>query len=258
MKQISLFVRRRRLKRGVRRLVVYGTIMGVVGILMIVFSIVLLKTKKYQYLSSFGTRSKEDQEKLLENGLPRKQVILVLWTSVLLLLLLIPVLLSVPGAFPFQLLIYLVSLLGGLTYLSRYEVEEKRKRAFLINGGITTVTMIIAGSVFFIGAQTHDLLIHDDSIEITGPYGSEWPITELVSVEKIKERPSMTRLNGIGTLDVSKGHFRRQHDRERVLVFKEGTESDYLHLQFQDQEIYVNAPSNKQLDEWYEAINSRR
>ncbi|GAF23005.1 hypothetical protein JCM19047_2793 [Bacillus sp. JCM 19047] len=239
-------------------IVVYGTIIGVIGILMIVFSLVILKTKKYQYLSGFATRSKEEQEQLIKKDLPRKQATLMLWTSVLLLLLLIPVLFSVPGALPFQLLVYLISLLGGLTYLSRYELEGKRKRAYIVNGGIATITVGIVGSVFFLGAQAHDFVIHEDSIEITGPYGSKWPIAELDNVEKIEERPSMTRLNGIGTPDVSKGHFRRQYDRERVLVFRKGTESDYLHLQFQDQEIYVNAPSNEQLDEWYEALNSRR
>ncbi len=242
----------------VKMLIVYGVIIGLMSVCMIVSSLLMLKYDYYDFVSNFGMRKQNEQKQLLENGWPQKHAKLMVGLGSVLLVFLIPVLLAIQYAMTLQWLVFIMVLFGGTTYLSRYEVKEKRNRSYFLNGGIGFVLMVIFVSFTVRGMYPHDFHVNEDTFEITGAYGSEWPIEEVVDVQIIKERPSMVRINGIGTPTVSKGYHRQTSDNETVLLFTKGDKSDYLYIEVDDQDIYLNASNNHVLEKWYEDLTSQR
>jgi hypothetical protein len=177
-------------------------------ILFFILGWAILKKKAYWLISGFATIPKEDQEILITNGLPQRTGKLLIATAVGLFLLLPLAFTSFKYAIEVQFGFMILFLLGGLIYLSKYEVPHKRKRSYVIS---TSLFIVVIGSLSylsFLGYQDYRFIIKNDSVEITGIYGDEWKFEEIKKVELLEKMPKVTsKQNGFGTASMAKGVF---------------------------------------------------
>ncbi|MGM0827542.1 MAG: DUF3784 domain-containing protein [Bacillota bacterium] len=101
---------------------------GIQLIVIVLFSILgwaIRAKRNYWLISGFVTRSMTEQVELIKNAYPQKTGSLLIYTAVGMLILLPLAFTSFPYVTEVQFGFMLVFLMGGLIYLSKFEVQAK-------------------------------------------------------------------------------------------------------------------------------------
>ncbi|MEA3322384.1 MAG: DUF3784 domain-containing protein [Bacillota bacterium] len=225
--------------------------------LVLIFLIIgwaILQKEAYGLISSFRSRSKEEQEELIQNGLPQKTGKLLILTALVLLILLPLLFTPFPYALEVQIGVMVVLLLGGIIYLSKYEIPQKRKQSYIISVSVAVITFGILFVVFYLGFQEAELTMNEKSFEISGVYGDEWNYEEITQVELLEEMPEvLIRTNGYGMQSISKGHFKVK-DFGSSLLFIYKNHSPYLLINTFDDTIFINSKDAEKTKDWYHQL----
>lgn len=88
---------------------------------------VVRKKKGYWLISGFSSRPKEEQEELIRNGYPQRIGGLLIITAIGMLIFLPLMFTSFKYAMEVQFGFMIIFLMGGMIYLTKYEVPKKRK-----------------------------------------------------------------------------------------------------------------------------------
>lgn len=212
------------------------------------------KKKAYWLISSFNTRSKEEQEQLIQNGLPQKTGTLMYIIGFGMLLLLPLLFTPFKYAMEVQFGFMLVVIMGGLINLSKYEIPKKRKLSYIISISLTLFLLLFVGGIGYLGYQDFHLRIKEESFEISGVYGDEWGFDEIEEIELMEEMPEVTaRTNGFGMSGVSKGYFRVK-DYGKSLLFIEHGKAPYLYIKLNDKQVFINSSDSQETENWYKQL----
>ncbi|WP_404461463.1 DUF3784 domain-containing protein [Sutcliffiella horikoshii] len=211
----------------------------------------IVKKEAYGLISSFRSRPKEEQEELIQNGYPQKTGKLLIGTAIVLLIMLPLLFTSFPYAMEVQIGVMVVLLLGGFIYLSKYEVQKKRKKSYIISTSIAVVTFSFLFVVSYLGFQEAELTLKENSFEISGVYGDEWRFEDITQVDLVEEMPEvLLRTNGYGMQSISKGHFKVKDYGSSLLFIYKG-HSPYLLIKTNDDTIFINAKDAEKTKDWY-------
>lgn len=111
---------------------------------------------------------------------------------------------------------------------------------------ITIIIYTIAASIAFvvvvlaIANKPAKIEVEDGVLQISGTYGRDIPLDNIVAMEVLDEMPEMAmRINGSSFNKKSKGHFLTMDDEE-CLLFVTYNGGPYLKLRTADQLIYLN------------------
>jgi hypothetical protein len=218
------------------------------------FSWAIVKKQWYWLISNFNGKSKEEQQRLIENGYPQRVGKLMFSTAVGMIILLPLSFIRFEYSIDVQFGFMIVFLLGGLIYLSKYELNEKRNRSYIISSIIGIGTVGFIGGLFYLGYQDFELKGHENSFDITGMYGDEWSYSEIKRVELLEEMPEVVlRQNGFGLATMSKGQFKVQSYRSSLLFIHKDS-SPYLFIETNSKKIFMNSKNPEQTKEWYEIL----
>jgi hypothetical protein len=229
----------------------------IVAIVFLFLGLFVRKKKLYSLISGFATRPKEEQDQLIKNGYPQKVAGLMMVTGVGMLLLLPLSFTSFIYATEVQFGFMMILLLGGLVYLSRYEVARKQKRSYLVSSIIAIVVIGGIGAISLFSYQGYELINNDERFEITGMYGDEWVYEDIISIELMEEMPEVTvRTNGVGLPTLSKGHFKVK-DYGSSLLFIQNHSSPYIYIELKEKKIFINDKDPEQTRAWYETLSEK-
>ncbi|MCM3766796.1 DUF3784 domain-containing protein [Neobacillus niacini] len=217
----------------------------------------MLQREAYWLISGFSTRPKEEQEELIANGFPQRTGKLMIATAVGMVLLMPLYWTSFAYTFEVQFGFMMVFLMGGLIYLSKYEVPKKRKRSYIISTSLFVVVIGALGVLEYIAYQDYELIARGQSFEITGVYGDEWPYQEVTKVELLDEMPEVTlKQDGFGMSTIAKGRFKVK-DYGSCLLFIRKETSPILYIEMGKKKIFINAKTSEQTLEWYEELKTK-
>jgi len=142
-------------------------------------------------------------------------------------------------------------LLGGLIYLSKYEVKSKRKRSYIISSVLAIVIIGFISVISYLGYQDFELETSQESFEITGMYGDVWSYEEIKSVELLDDMPEVTwKQNGFGLSTMAKGQFKVKDYGSSLLFIHKGS-SPYLYIELEGKKIFINSKNPEQTKKWY-------
>lgn len=217
----------------------------------------MLRREAYWLLSGFATRPKEEQEELIANGFPQRTGKLMIATAVGMLLLMPLYWTSISYTFEIQFGFMIVFLLGGLIYLSKYEVPKKRKRSYIISTSLFVIVIAALGVLEYIAYKDYELIAREQYFEITGVYGDEWSYQDIKQVELLDEMPEVTfKQDGFGMSTIAKGRFKVK-DYGSSLLFIRGDASPCIFIETSKKKIFINAKTSKQTVEWYEELKTK-
>jgi hypothetical protein len=208
----------------------------------------------YWLISGYASRPNEEQQLLIENGYPQKTGTLMIYTAIGMLILLPLSFTSFTYTVEVQFGFMLLFLLGGLIYLSKYEVPKKRKRSYIISTSLLVGMSIFIGVLMFLGYQDYQLLTKKASFEITGLYGDQWSYEEIVQVELLDEMPEVTwKENGFGLAKMAKGFFTVKDYGSSLLFIKKDL-PPYLYIELKGEKIFINSSDSKETLGWYKDL----
>lgn len=211
--------------------------------------------KAYWLISGFATRKKEEQQQLIENGLPQKTGSLLMGTAVGMIFLLPLHFMNITYVIEIQFGFMLISLLGGFIYLSKYEVPKKRKRSYIISSLLFVIVNSLIIVLFYVGYQDYTIVAKNASFEITGVYGDEWQYEDIVKIELMDKMPEVTwKQNGFGMSTMAKGYFKVK-DYGSCLLFLRKDSSPFLYIELKEKKILINGENAEETHKWYEQLS---
>ncbi|NKE06896.1 DUF3784 domain-containing protein [Mesobacillus selenatarsenatis] len=221
------------------------------------FGWAIVKKKWYGLISNFNGRPEDEQQQLIKNGYPQRVGKLMFATALGMALLLPLSFTSFQYSLEVQFGFMMLFLLGGLIYLSKYEIKEKRKRSYIFSSLIAIGTIGFIVGLFFTGYQDFELKDYGDSFEITGMYGEVWDYANIRHVELLEEMPEVTwKENGFGLATLAKGHFKVM-DYGSSLLFIHKDSQPYLFIETEKDKIFINSKNSNETKEWYEILSSK-
>lgn len=226
-------------------------------VLFLFFGWAIVKKEWYWLISNFNGKPKDEQQQLINNGYPQRVGKLMLATAAGMAILLPLSFTSFQYSLEVQFGFMIVFLLGGLIYLSKYEVKEKRKRSYIFSSllAIGTIGFIVA--LFFVGYQDFELKDYEDSFEITGMYGGEWVYADIRYVELLEEMPEVTwKQNGFSLATMAKGIFKVEDYGSSLLFIHKGS-PPYLFIETDNDKIFINSNNPDETEEWYDILSKK-
>ncbi|WP_226677859.1 DUF3784 domain-containing protein [Mesobacillus jeotgali] len=225
--------------------------------LFFIFGWAIVKKEWYWLISNFNGNTKDEQQQLIKNGYPQRVGKLMLATAAGMALLLPLSFTSFQFSLEVQFGFMMVFLLGGLIYLSKYEIKEKRKPSYIFSSLIAIGTIGFIVGLFFTGYQDFELKDYEDSFEITGMYGGEWDYAEIRRVELLEEMPDVTwKQNGFGLATMAKGIFKVKDYGSSLLFIHKGSQP-YLFIVTENDKIFINSKNPDETAEWYGLLSKR-
>ena len=130
-----------------------------------------------------------------------------------------------------------------------------RFNLFRLGGGnqlksASTVTWVITGlSLVFVAVivatsiRPQQITVGEEKVSISGMYGRDIPVSDIVSVELLEKLPSIKmRTNGSSTGNYSKGHFMLENG-EKCMLFVRHKMPPYIEIRTSDNLYYINGSS---------------
>ena len=226
-------------------------------LLFLFFGWAIVKKEWYWLISNFNGRSKDEQQQLINNGYPQRVGKLMVATAVGMVILLPLSFTSFQYTIDVQFGFMMIFLLGGLIYLSKYEIKEKRKRSYIFSTLLAIGTIGFMVGLTLIGYKDFELKNYEDSFEITGMYGGEWDYTEIHNIELLEEMPEVTwKQNGFGLATMAKGQFKVK-DYGSSLLFIHKDSPPYLYIETDNNRIFINSKSPDETKEWYNILSGK-
>lgn len=129
----------------------------------------------------------------------------------------------------------------------------KSAKAAKIAWGFAWVIMVFAALTLALSFRPTRITVGEETIKISGMYGREIPISDIVSVDLLDEMPPIAmRTNGSDTGSQAKGHFRFTNgDKCMLFIHKK---APYIQLRTTEDLYYLNYSDKEKTVELFETL----
>ena len=135
----------------------------------------------------------------------------------------------------------------------RSNKKVKSAKAARIAWGFAWVVMVIAAITLALSFRPTRITVGEETIKISGMYGREIPVSDIVSVDLLDELPPIAmRTNGSDTGNQAKGHFRFKNGEKCMLFIHK--QAPYIQMRTTDNLYYLNLSDKEKTVELFETI----
>ena len=129
----------------------------------------------------------------------------------------------------------------------------KSAKAAKIAWGFAWVIMVFAALTLALSFRPTRITVGEETIKISGMYGREIPISDIVSVDLLDEMPAIAkRTNGSETGNRLKGHFELKNG-EKCLLFVT-RQAPYIELRTTDALYYLNVDGKEETEQLFQQL----
>ncbi len=219
----------------------------------------IVKKKEYSLISGFFNRPEEEQKYLIEQGYIEKFGNVMKQSFFILLAAFLLTLFRVPYGAAVGFSVFTLHILIGIFYITKFEVPQKRKKYRWIIGSISFGTIAFIGGLLGYGYMENEVTITDDTFEISGMYGIEWDIDDIIDVQLLEELPVVEiRTNGISASNLLKGRFRLEDPYGTGTLFVKRNLSPYLYVATEENYLILNRDTRSETEEIYKKLMEKR
>ncbi|MCR5014518.1 MAG: DUF3784 domain-containing protein [Bacteroidales bacterium] len=127
--------------------------------------------------------------------------------------------------------------------------ENTGKLVWVILG----LSLVAVGLIIAMGSRPTKLSVGEETVTISGMYGCDIPIADIVSVKLLDAMPKVAmRTNGSDTGMSRKGHFLLKNGEECMLFIYKG--APYIEMRTVDNLYYLNGKTEEQTMKYYEQL----
>lgn len=129
----------------------------------------------------------------------------------------------------------------------------KSAKAARIAWGFAWVIMVFAALTLALSFRPTRITVGEETIKISGMYGREIPVSDIVSVDLLDEMPPIAmRTNGSDTGKQAKGHFRFSNGEHCMLFIHK--EAPFIQLRTTNELYYLNLSDKEKTLELFETL----
>ena len=140
---------------------------------------------------------------------------------------------------------------GKIPWRSEMASKAASKATWVIIG----LTMVFVAVVIATSSRPQQIAVGEDAVSISGMYGRDIPVSEIVSVELLEKMPSVKmRTNGSSTSKYNKGHFLLSNGEKCMMFIR--NEAPYIELRTTDNLYYLNGANEEETVKLYEQLKS--
>ncbi|HLR14759.1 MAG TPA: DUF3784 domain-containing protein [Bacillota bacterium] len=238
-------------------------LMIVMGITLLVYGTItyfFTVKKNYFLLNGYENRSAEEKEYIQKSGYLEATGKLLMVTFWMLCMSFILGLLPIPLGFEIGMGVFLLTLLGGLFWVQRYEVPKKRTMMRWIIGSIAGPTIIFVLWVAADGFSDNTFEVTKDSLEVTGSYGDTWELSSMQDVKLLDELPEVRlKTNGTNIGGILKGKFRLvdPYGSGYLFIQNKYETSKVLFIQIDDTFLMISRNTDEETLQLYETLTGQ-
>lgn len=143
----------------------------------------------------------------------------------------------------------------------RDETGKNPWRSEMASKAASKATWVIIGlsmafvALIFVLSSRLEVTMGEESVKITGMYGREIPVSEIVSVELLEKLPPMTRTNGSDVGKYMKGHFRLKNGEKCMAYIC--IEPPFIELRTTNDLYYLNTSEKEKTIALFEELKNR-
>lgn len=129
----------------------------------------------------------------------------------------------------------------------------KSAKAARIAWGFAWVIMVLAVLTMALSFRPTRITVGEEAVKISGMYGREIPVTDIISVDLLDEMPPIAmRTNGSDTGNQAKGHFKFKNGEKCMLfIYKE---APYIQLRTTEDLYYLNCSDKEKTINLFETL----
>jgi len=121
---------------------------------------------------------------------------------------------------------------------------------------IVGVSMAFVVVILLLASKPTKIEVGEETVSISGMYGRDIPLSEIVSVELLEEMPSVAiRTNGSSTGKYNKGHFRLKNGESCMMFIR--NKAPYIELRTTDNLYYINGDTEEETIEILSKIKEK-
>ena len=131
----------------------------------------------------------------------------------------------------------------------------KTGKAAKIAWGFAWVVIVFAAITLALSFRPTRITVGEETVKISGLYGREIPIVDIVSVDLLDELPPIAmRTNGSDTGNQAKGHFRFSNGESCMLFIHK--QAPYIQLRTTDELYYLNLSDEEKTVALFETLKN--
>ena len=131
---------------------------------------------------------------------------------------------------------------------------EKAPKIALVTLGLTMAFVVV---IIAMSSRPQQIMVGEDSVKISGMYGREIPVADIVSVELLEKLPHIKmRTNGSSTGRYSKGHFLLENG-EKCMLFVRHKMPPYIEIRTSHNLYYLNGATEGETMRLFEALKEK-
>ena len=140
---------------------------------------------------------------------------------------------------------------GHIPYGSERASKAASKAALVITGlSVAFVIILLAFS-----NRSSKIEVGEETVSISGMYGRDIPVSEIVSVELLEKLPPVRmRTNGSSTGKILKGHFLLANGEKCMMFIRR--EAPYIELRTTDNLYYLNGVNEEETETLYQQLKT--
>lgn len=129
----------------------------------------------------------------------------------------------------------------------------KSAKAARIAWGFAWVIMVLAVLIMALSFRPTRITVGEETVKISGVYGREIPVTDIISVDLLDEMPPIAmRTNGSDTGNQAKGHFKFKNGEKCMLFIHK--KAPYIQLRTTTNLYYLNLSDKEKTVELFESL----
>ena len=131
----------------------------------------------------------------------------------------------------------------------------KSNKAARVAWGFAWVVMVGAALVLALSFRPTRITVGEEVVKISGMYGREIPVSDIVSVDLLEEMPPIAmRTNGSDTGNQAKGHFKFKNGEKCMLFIHK--QAPYIQLRTTNDLYYLNLSDKEKTLELFETLKN--
>ncbi|KAF1084292.1 hypothetical protein SPSYN_02068 [Sporotomaculum syntrophicum] len=234
----------------------YYLVIGLTAGLLAFLGIAIKKFKWYWLISGYNTSSPQKQQEMIKKGLGEFMGNSLFFLAGIFAAGAVLQYFGLEMAAATSWILVLVASAVIVVRALRYNAGDNNKTKTIVALAISLLVLVIASVVIFTGARAPEITVGENSLKISGMYGTELSRDEIKDVQLLNQIPPVKlKTNGFNFGETLKGNLKLE-ELGTGKLFTGSSKGPFIYIKTKESYIIINFKDPEQTRRLYDRLNS--